>query len=518
MDHFFFAFLKGAEVVGVLIDTYHCQIEDVTRFVNQHSEFKDHPRLHELIGILHVNLENWDQARDCFQKASEQDSKTARVRLGRLLFQKRQDEEAQKQAKAIFEHAIEEQSGVVFPYLALALIADDTEHNYPMALRYCQEALEMQKQQRETFSHQLQMMMSQEEIVLYVKSANKFMGTILGLMAYTYHLLQEPIQVIKYLELGAQCEDPKSIVSLADEYMYGHHGPRDEPKAIALWKKLIEIGDPHAMERLATMYAEANDVTLRNYQEVERLYQQAIDLGNKEAVFNLGLFYSYGESRNPEFQLNQPNLMTNEETFQRLQKLSQPKYLKAIELFEKAEHLGFTQAWSELAEMYHRGNGVPHDLPKAMELYQKAIDHGETRAMLRMAEIYKMEKTKDLADLSDQMRYEKCLHLYQMAHEKGDHYGTFELAKFYAPQHFDIFYEIGRLEKNLPKALELYELALKRMPSLKTLMPETLLNHLRTRIQKHEYQQGLIEENHRLIEENRRLTEENHKLTEGLYH
>ena len=61
---------------------------------------------------------------------------------------------------------------------------------------------------------------------------------------------------------------------------------------------------------------------------------------------------------------------------------------KAIQQFQQASDLGNTDAKFNLAVCYEKGDGVAQDKTKAIQLFQKASDLGNTSAMAQLEICY----------------------------------------------------------------------------------------------------------------------------------
>jgi TPR repeat protein len=62
---------------------------------------------------------------------------------------------------------------------------------------------------------------------------------------------------------------------------------------------------------------------------------------------------------------------------------------KAVELYRKAADMGNADAMCNLGFMYEKGHGVPQDYKKAGEFYRMAIEKGNATAMSNLGEFYR---------------------------------------------------------------------------------------------------------------------------------
>ena len=101
----------------------------------------------------------------------------------------------------------------------------------------------------------------------------------------------------------------------------------------------------------------------KNYGEALRLFREAADKGNANAMNFVGYMYSsgHGVSRN---------------------------YREAARWYRKAVGKGHAAAMSNLANRYVNGQGVPRNYAEAHRLYRKALDGGYVQAMVGLSYMY----------------------------------------------------------------------------------------------------------------------------------
>ena len=97
------------------------------------------------------------------------------------------------------------------------------------------------------------------------------------------------------------------------------------------------------MNNLALMYGYGRGVST-NYIKAIELYEKAVDLGNPTAMNNLALMYENGQGVPVDYQ-------------------------KAIKLYERAVDVGHLKAMNNLAFMNERGLGMEKNLNRALDLY-----------------------------------------------------------------------------------------------------------------------------------------------------
>ena len=91
-------------------------------------------------------------------------------------------------------------------------------------------------------------------------------------------------------------------------------------------------------------------------EEITKRTNKYVELGDAQAMFNLGRHYAlalYGLPRDDE---------------------------RALELWHRAEELGYAGAYHNIADAYRNGNGVERDMKKAIHYYELAAIRGHTQA------------------------------------------------------------------------------------------------------------------------------------------
>ena len=212
-------------------------------------------------------------------------------------------------------------------------------------------------------------------------------------------------------------------------------------------------------------------------QETKR-YEEAINHENGDLLFKLAKDYRYGKGVNRDYkkaiELHEMAIVRNNIDSMNalgnmyMNGLGTPKdYKKARELFEQG---GDTYGcYNNLGIIYLNGFGVKKNNMKAMELFEKAIDKEDTNALLNLGNMYatgahhiyfKEDFNHNIGDsesgsaescLCSVEEYEanrnipKALELYELAHNKDNIEGTRKLAEL----HMEL--------KNHSKAQELFE-------------------------------------------------------------
>ena len=144
----------------------------------------------------------------------------------------------------------------------------------------------------------------------------------------------------------------------------------DAMAAITWYNRVAEMDAnrrAEVMRRIGKCYKFAEAPNLK--QAIEYL-QRAVDLGDTEAMRQLGICYENGEGVGQ-------NLNT------------------AADFYRRAVELRNTKAIVNLASCYENGHGVLQDLNQSVKLLEQAVDLGDSDAMVKLASLY-----EDKEDLS----------------------------------------------------------------------------------------------------------------------
>lgn len=165
---------------------------------------------------------------------------------------------------------------------------------------------------------------------------------------------------------------------------------------------------------------EANEDTKNEYyKKSEKYLNKASDLGNPDAMNQVGNCYSHGLGVEQD-------------------------YAKAMEWFIKAAELGQPNAHNQIGWMYREGLGVEQDYAKAMEWFEKAADLGNNSGMNNIGVMYDW-------GYGVEKDHAKACEWYKKSAELGNVYAMYGLATKY--------YNGDGVKKDLDKAKEWCEKA-----------------------------------------------------------
>lgn len=145
------------------------------------------------------------------------------------------------------------------------------------------------------------------------------------------------------------------VVILADMYSFGLGKEQDFKKAFTLYSKAAELGNLEAMCDLGYMYLVGQGVGM-DKEKSSYWYKKSADLGYVHSMRDVGQNYlhGYGVKENAEL---------------------------AAEYFRLASENNYSHGTTDLAYCYLKGVGVHKDLAKAEELYLLALKQDSERTM-----------------------------------------------------------------------------------------------------------------------------------------
>ncbi len=165
-------------------------------------------------------------------------------------------------------------------------------------------------------------------------------------------------------------------------YKNGDGVPQSNETAIEYFKIAANLGHVQAQLAVGGYYYAKNDCT-----EAAKWLQMAADLGNAEALFNLGVFYTDGLGVDQDL-------------------------AKAADFFYRAARRHHADARYAYADMCANGLGVEQDLAKAVKWFSAAAEQGHVDAMFRLGQMYEKGEGVDM-DIAQARQW------YKAANEKG---------------------------------------------------------------------------------------------------
>lgn len=224
-------------------------------------------------------------------------------------------------------------------YWAIATICEDQKQDYDNALRYYQMAME------DNFPDAIERM------------AEAYLGDNLGLEK------DEKI-ALKLFKKAARLGNVAAQYNLGMAYACGYYGlEANKEKAIFWLKKSAKGENPMACLQLG-LYYYYTVKTKETYKKAFNLFKNAFNLGEKEAIVNVGLCYLQGNG------------------------IKENK-MEAVKCFKMAANkLGSGLGFYNLGICYENGFGVHQDYRQAIEMYGKSVELGEKTGLEAIKRVY----------------------------------------------------------------------------------------------------------------------------------
>lgn len=223
-------------------------------------------------------------------------------------------------------------------------------------------------------------------------------GTILLSKKY---IPRDEALAAQWLEASSLAGNVSSMLKLADLYRVGADVERNLPRAVDLWRKAAESGNPEALWNLG-FYTQTVDGPQKNVSLALNLYEKAALRGHPLALKRLVATYR-GEYDLPpdEDKAAKWLLFAAKQTSPDAELLYQlgEAYAygyglgqndeAAFSAYEQAAQMGHPNALVRVGDFYSRGK-VPNSTPiHAYRFYRLAAQKGDGEAMLRLADHYR---------------------------------------------------------------------------------------------------------------------------------
>lgn len=162
-------------------------------------------------------------------------------------------------------------------------------------------------------------------------------------------------KVVPLIERKAANNFAEYIVILADMYSFGLGKEQNFSKAFALYKKAAELGNLEAMCDLGYMYLVGQGVAIDKAQS-SYWYKKSADLGYVHSMRDIGQNYLHGDGVDKDAE-------------------------NAVRYFAFASQNNYSHGTMDLAYCYLNGFGVQKDMAKVKELFRLALKQDAERTM-----------------------------------------------------------------------------------------------------------------------------------------
>ena len=185
-------------------------------------------------------------------------------------------------------------------------------------------------------------------------------------------------------------QDDKEALRFAEKALENHNGQ----EALKFLRRSAEMGNADAVYQLGLLYYEGEYIP-QDYQQAAECFSRVADSGNPDAQYFLGDIYENGEGVSQDYveaakRYRRSAAQGNVEAQYCFAALLEDglgivqDYAAAAEWYLKAADQGDSEAQYNLEDMYENGRGVPQDYSKAVEWYLKAADELDSDAMYRL--------------------------------------------------------------------------------------------------------------------------------------
>ncbi len=185
-------------------------------------------------------------------------------------------------------------------------------------------------------------------------------------------------------------ETPLSYSNLGYCYMNGINVDKNINKAVELYKKGIELGDSHSMNRLGNYYR-----NIENYEKAIELYNKSIELGNYKALNNLSNYYLYIEKNKQKgLELLQKGVDVGDSSSicnMGYYYYEEKDYDKEIYFYTIAANLEHPRSMYNLGACFYR----KQQYEKAIEWLVKAAEFGDSNSILILSDFYTLNQISD---------------------------------------------------------------------------------------------------------------------------
>ena len=233
--------------------------------------------------------------------------------------------------------------------------------------------------------------------------------------------------VIAAYEKAVRAGSPEAACELAEYYLSGiapakaakgeSEQQAADKMAFSLYLQAAKAGYPPAQYKVSTLYADERGAA-RDMAEARFWLLKAGENNDREAQNKLGYAYSENCGCGPDCNCGsgccygfEPDTAKAAQWYERSVQNSdknargeaeyklgsmyekgfngKPDYANAAKWYEKAAADGYDAASSDLAFLYFRGRGVPHDYEKAVSMYENLVErHGEEESGYNLGVLY----------------------------------------------------------------------------------------------------------------------------------
>lgn len=159
-----------------------------------------------------------------------------------------------------------------------------------------------------------------------------------------------------HYQAAAKAQLPRAVFNLGRAYSNGTGVDVNKPEAARWYRLAADLGDTDAMTELGWLHQAGEDSVPKDNAAVFSFYKRAAERGHVLAMSNLGWCYAHGTcaARNPAL---------------------------ALQWIKKSADLGSDMGAMNLGYLYRNGIGVQRDLQQARKWYQRSAELGNAEAL-----------------------------------------------------------------------------------------------------------------------------------------
>jgi hypothetical protein len=206
---------------------------------------------------------------------------------------------------------------------------------------------------------------------------------------YQQRAMQRLALIFKHSQ---QDQKLKDVLALADDYYFQQKNYVD---ALYYYQQAAELGNDLAQFQLGQIYSQGQGTT-KNERIAHQWYQQAAQQGHAQAQFKLAYGYSKGVGVGQDHQqaiywyqqAAQQGVLIAQYNLAYIYtqgQVTERDYVKAAYWYQQAAAQGDADAQNNLAKLYENGQGVAQDLSKAKSLYRQAAAQGHQVAKINLS-------------------------------------------------------------------------------------------------------------------------------------
>jgi uncharacterized protein len=183
---------------------------------------------------------------------------------------------------------------------------------------------------------------------------------------------------ISQLQSKAEAGDANAQVALGKAYQDGNGVPQNDELAVRWYRKAADQGNPEGQNDLGLMYRTGSGVE-KSKEEAVNWYRKAARQNYPSAMFNMGTAYYNGDGVGVDDIIAYAWFLLAQERGSKSADDAVRRMSAALSPGERSDAL------IRIAEMYKKGEELPHDDTAAVKWYRAAVASGRLYASVELA-------------------------------------------------------------------------------------------------------------------------------------